>query len=629
MRNMLFKGEISRRGQVALFVIIAIVLVGGIVLYFSLRGGESVDNVPRELAPVFSAYSSCIDQGVKDAISQAESQAGWSEIPAYEGGSSYAPFSSELNFVGSSVPYWYTITANGLAKENMPGQKEVEQGIADFVSADIARCDLSSFEEQGFVITRGEDRSANVVVSEGKVDVSVDNLLSVQFGEVSAQRSKHDVSVSSAFGELYNSAKKIYSAESSNSFLEEYAVDILRSYAPVDGVEIQCGPKVWKSREVVDELYSALEANVGALKVKGGSYTLNSKKSEYFVIKGVESSNDVRFLYLRSWPSVIEIAGEGVDQEVLLANPVGTQQGMGAMGFCYVPYHFVYDLRFPVMIQIMKGNEIFQFPVVVIVDDNVARESKGVAIEEDLDRTDICAFSTKDVTISVYDNALNPIDGEVSYGCFAQSCSLGKSSNGTLYAKAPACLNGVLEVRAEGYRNARELFSSTAESQTSIVLDKSYKVQVELEIGGKKLAPGASAIVSFVDEKGRSSSAVLPETNELELSEGAYNLSVYAYGNSTIVIPESKKTQCNEIARSGIAGIFGATKEECFDITIPATPVSSALIGGGVSEVYLLGSELEKGKIIIESDELPVPKSLEELQNNIEAFDLMGVNVRL
>ena len=39
----------------------------------------------------------------------------------------------------------------------------------------------------------------------------------------------------------------------------------------------------------------------------------------------------------------------------MIAKPVGTEQGMGIMGFCYSPYHFVYDINSKAVNKCLRG----------------------------------------------------------------------------------------------------------------------------------------------------------------------------------------------------------------------------------------------------------------------------------
>jgi hypothetical protein len=309
----------------------------------------------------------------------------------------------------------------------------------------------------------------------------------------------------------------------------------------------------------------------------------------------------------------------------MIANPIGTQGGLGVMGFCYSPYHFVYDVSFPVMIQVYNAQEVFQFPVVVVIDKNMARNGIPSQLSEEPETPDVCQYKTQDITVNTYDNELNRIDANLSYLCFTQQCFLGSTQDGVYSGKAPACINGYLKADAGGYAEKRQLFSTNEESSLDVILDREYDVELELEVGGEPLK--GTAIVIF--ENGKTTSTALPDSNRIKLSEGLYNVTVYAYGNSSIEIAGSTKKQCYDVSSGGIFGLFGGTKQECTDISIPSTKIDSALIGGGKSEIYILPSDLQKGKIKLRVDSLPTPNSIEKLQSNYEAFGGMGVELAL
>ena len=609
-----------------IFVIIAIVIVAGVIVYFLVREKIVLGEIPSELRAVFDYYGKCIEQEARAATESASSQGGFVEVPAYAPGSEYAPFSSQLNFLGFPIPYWYYISGNGLIKEQAPRKGDIENGIANYVRERIKECDFSSFNNQGFIVELG-NAEVDVEIDDNKIGINVDSSLAVSKGEVSGRKDEYNVKIDSKLGKFYSIAKKIYEKEKKDAILDKYGEDVLRLYAPVDGVEISCSGKIWKTGEVVDELKKGLEANIGSLKFKGDYYELSEKKREYFVID-IENDIDenVNLIYSKTMPTKIEISGEGVDESLMIAEPVGIQEGLGILGFCYSPYHFVYDLSFPVLIQIFDGNEMFQFPVVVTIDNNIAREGiySEIEIGEGVEE-DVCEFMTQDIEVNLYDISLNRVDGNISYVCFNQRCRLGESKDGKFVGKAPSCLNGYLLIRGSGFAEKQELFSTNKESNADVLLDREYDVEIDLEVGGKKL--DGNAIISFARDNGKVVSTALPDVKKIKLSEGSYDVTVYVYGNSSITIPGSTKTECREVPRSGIAGFFGGTKEECFDIKIPETKIDYALRGGGRGNVYLLGEQLEDGKIRIEVKELLKPGSLEELQNNYAMFELNKVVV--
>ncbi len=617
----------EKKGQMTMFIIIAIVIVFGIIVYYIVREGIGIGGIPAELEPVFDYYTFCIEQETRAAVQLAGSQGGYVEVPDYFPGSEYAPFSSHLNFLGFPVPYWYYISGNGLIKEQVPLKRDIEEGIAGYVEENLGNCDFSSFYVQGYDIEL-DRASASVEIFDNEVNVNVDSDLTVSKGEVSGRRTEHNIEIGSKLGKFYNLARKIYEKEKNDAVFDVYAADVLRLYAPVDGVEISCSGKIWKTQDVLDELKRGLEANIGAIKFKGNYYNLNNKKDEYYIIDvGENVDENINLIYSRTMPTKVEIVGEGVDNELMIASPVGLQEGLGILGFCYAPYHFVYDVSFPILVQIYNNDEIFQFPVVAIIDNNVVREAIFSELEEEPSSGfDLCEFVTQDIGVNLYDANLNNVNGDVIYQCFNQRCNLGKSANGRFIGKAPACLNGELIVRAEGFADKSEAFSSNSQSSIDIILDRLYNVNLDLLVGGKNLE--GTAIISFVDSDGKSVSTLLPDVSGVKLSEGSYTLTVYVYGNSSITIPSSKRTQCQEVPRSGIFGFFGATKEECFDINIPETTIEYALRGGGKGDVYLLPSQLESGKLTIYAEELPIPKSLEELQYNYASFESMEASVQ-
>jgi len=113
------------------------------------------------------------------------------------------------------------------------------------------------------------------------------------------------------------------------------------------------------------------------------------------------------------------------------------------------------------------------------------------------------------------------------------------------------------------------------------------------------------------------------------LGEGQYEISVYVYKNSSLKLDETTREQCVEVPQSGLGGLIGLTKQECFDVTMPAQIVSNALSGGGKENYYILESELADANFIeINAESLPTPKSIEELQNNYILFEELNLDIQ-
>lgn len=620
---MLKKGE-NKRGQVTVFIIVAIIIVAAIGVFFLIKSQISTTEIPANLEPVYAAFLSCIEEDTLVGISVLESQGGYIELPEFESGSAYMPFSSQLSFLGNPIPYWYYVSGNNIQKEQVPSLKNMEEQLGDFIEDKIHGCLLDSYLESGYGISMGDEVEANIDIRDEEVEINLKMLLGLERANDTASVRNHNVVVNSRLGKLYDEAREIYDYEQDTLFLENYGVDTLRLYAPVDGVELSCSPKIWNADEVFDELQLAIEANTNALKVDGGDFELQSRENRYFVVDvpGIESN--VLFWNSRNWSSSFEVNPS--EESVLMANPIGNQPGMGALGFCYIPYHFVYNVNYPVLVQVYQGQEIFQFPLAVVIQGNKPREAldtSAVGVPE----SELCTYRNTEMRVEVYDTSLNPVVANISFECFGEICGIGTTeSDGSLVGLFPQCVNGFVVARAEGYEMSRENVETTAqEGIVFLIMDKIYKKDVNLKLNGKDYS--GEAIINFISNDS-SATVIYPEQKEVKLSEGQYEVQVYIYRNASIKLEEQTQEQCLEVPQEGLGGLFGITDEECFDITIPAQVISNALMGGGKQNYYVVESELQGSMIIdINAEGLPVPSNIEDLQKNYIEFEDKGLDI--
>ena len=579
----------NNRGQITIFIIIAIVLVVGVGVFFLLRDKISVTKLPASIEPAYNTFLTCLEENTEVGIDVLESQGGYIELPDFEPGSVHMPFSSQLNFVGNPIPYWYYVSGNGIEREQVPSKTEMKEQLQKFIEERIRGCNFEAYYDEGFEIEFGEP---NVLVNilNNNVDVRLNMRMNIQKQDDNALIKSHKISVKSKLGTLYNSAKRIYDKEQEDLFLENYAVDFLRLYAPVDGVEITCSPKVWGANEIFDSLEKAIEANTLSLRTKGA---FADKEDKYFVVD-INVDEDVRFLTSRNWPSAFEVLpSEG---DVLLANPVGNQPGLGILGFCYVPYHFVYNVKYPVLVQISSGKEIFQFPLAVVIQGNKPRESLSASAGRS--EVELCKYKNTPISVRIYDSSLNPIDAEISYKCFGEKCNIGTTSEGELNSEFPQCMNGYVIARAEGFEDTKKILSTIQAGSVDIVLDRLYEMDIDLKLDGVNYDD--EAIIYFIStrdysgepsEKG-TKTVVYPEQESVELMEGQYEIQVSIFKDSSIKFPETIHEECIEVPRSGIGGLFGMREENCFDVKILSQIISNVLAGGGKQEYYILESSL-------------------------------------
>jgi len=630
----------SRRSQITAFVVIALIIIAGIVGFFVVRNYIS-QNIPTSISPVYQYYIECIKQSVEDGTSLMGTQAGYITLPDFQAGTSYAPFSSQLGFMGFGVPYWYYISGNGIAKEQVPTKRQMEIQLADYVKEQASKCDFSQFTARGYNITLEDSAksSADVSISDTKISVDLRQTISVNYGDSNFVATSHSTSISSGFGSLYNLAREIYNYEKTSMFLENYSVDALYTYAPVEGSLFNCSPAIWNPYEVIGELKNALNANLGAVRFSGDYYALKGATRGYFVA-GKTSSIDVKnkqvsFLYSQDWPSRFEIWP--TKNNMMIAESVGTQQGLGAMGFCYIPYKFSYDMYFPVLVQIYdaRTNEIFQFPFAVVIDKNNPRKAQPSTFIDTPDS--LCDKSSNDVYISTYNVNLEPVEAEVSFKCLNDECYLGKTetSNYTGYSslitKVPACYNGVITASADGYKDTNYVISTNREGMADIILDREYNLKLEVYLDGS-LTNDLSVLTiteNFENQTIASDSIAYPYNRDMKIAEGNYNFDLKIYGSGTVNLPATSSRQCVETPQAGILGIFGFTDESCFDVNIPGQKITNVLAGGGNTNKYVTPSELENAQVIrIFARRAAVPTNIEDIQSNYDLIPLQKLDIQ-
>jgi hypothetical protein len=599
----------KKKGQVTIFIIIAIAIVAVIAIFLIVKDNLIIGAIPANIQPVYNTFLSCLEDKTKVGIDVLESQAGYIELPKFESGNSYIPFSSQLNFLGNPIPYWYYISGNNLPKEQIPSKEEMEESLENFINDKIRDCNFDNYYEEGFEINQDEPKAV-VSIKNNAVDVALKMNLRINFGEDTTLVQNHKTTIGSKLGALYNSAKTVYEKEKNEYFLENYSIDVLRLYAPVDGVELTCSPKVWNADEIFEELKDAIETNTLALNNQEPS----TKEERYFSIDlGV--SEDVNFIHSKNWTYSFEVNPS--EDNFLISNPVGNQQGLGVLGFCYVPYHFVYNVKYPVLIQISSGEETFQFPFAVVIQGNKPRVAlNSIAKTKNIE---LCSYKNTQATIMTYDSNMNPVDSRISYECFGESCDIGSTSLGVLNSKFPQCVNGFVIARADGFQETKYQYSTIQEGSLSIVMNKLYDTNVDLKIDGTNY--NGNAVIYFNSEKD-SKVVYYPTYSSVKLSEGDYEISVYIYKNSSINFEKTTTEECVQVSKSGIGGIFGLTEEKCFEIEVPAQIVSSVLAGGGISEYYISEDYLKNSNTIeINAEGLDIPTSMEQLQNNYILFN--------
>jgi hypothetical protein len=104
----------GKRGQISVYIIIAILIISAVGVYFLVREKSTQKEIPAEFEPVQASFLSCIETNAEIGAEILGERGGYIYTPEFEPGSEFMPFSNQLDFFGQPVPYWYYVSQNNM-----------------------------------------------------------------------------------------------------------------------------------------------------------------------------------------------------------------------------------------------------------------------------------------------------------------------------------------------------------------------------------------------------------------------------------------------------------------------------------------------------------------------------------
>ncbi len=185
----------NRRGQVTIFIIIAILIVAAVALFFTLRGGVEKE---KTLSPEIVPIKNFVDECLEDSLGKVVYRIG-------EGGGYYFP-EAVLSTEILDVPYY--IKNN---RSYMPSKEKIENEISKYVVKDLTLClgDFALFPE--YEITTGKINAETEILN-NSVKIIVNYPLTIKKGEFKKTIKDFEAEVPIRLGIIHSSV---------SSFLEE------------------------------------------------------------------------------------------------------------------------------------------------------------------------------------------------------------------------------------------------------------------------------------------------------------------------------------------------------------------------------------------------------------------------
>jgi hypothetical protein len=639
----------SKRGQVTIYIIVGIVILAVFGMIFFFRNElvrqdfeSEMSNVviPAQLKPVKGYIDECIEDTVLRGARVLGSSGGYLEIPEDDIPRSVVnEFSNSLMLGENEVAYWYYKSANNLDKTQIPTEESMEEELEKYINENFDFCldGLEDYLYEGFEISYDYDVSSQVNIEDTHIEVRVFAPTDISLGEVGQYYPQHLVDVKNNLGKLYKLALDVYEEENENKFLEEKTIDMMVVYddIPFSNTEFTCNRKSWSKSNVEDNFREIVSFNMNALRLKGSDYVKTMEDNDYFEV-GVSSSDSIttNFEYMPSWPFGMEVSpskGELlVGDSITQGNP-DISKYMNLF-FCMNNYHFVYDVKYPVLVSLSdEEGYTFQFANMVVIDKNTPRQYEGEILFYDESGAlgeEFCENRINDIDVLVLDASnMNEIANvDISYSCMSSSCYLGRTNMfGELIDKFPACVNGRIYADKEGYFSVPETLSTDISSKVGILMEPYYELDVEVKVidsvsgAERSLESGEEAIFQLRNLDNGYTTMIISDA-EATLVAGEYEVTSYLMQEGEAIKIEGQTfTECYDVPRTGLFGLLGMNKEECFETSVEDSEIEEFVSGGAVFNFDLDHYSLESGnKIVLYAVRSGTPENYEDMVSIVE-----------
>ncbi len=179
----------NKRGQVTLFIIIAIVLVGAVGLYLSLSG-KIGGATPTEVEEVYVFVQECIENTGEEAVFEISKNGGYYIAPDFS--------------IDNGIPYYY---AEGISY--MPSKEDVAQSLSRYINDALFFCTRGFADFTEYQIDE-EDVQTTTEIQDEKVILNIEYPLRISKGENIYQlRDFKDIEVNVRLGVIYDSVAQI------------------------------------------------------------------------------------------------------------------------------------------------------------------------------------------------------------------------------------------------------------------------------------------------------------------------------------------------------------------------------------------------------------------------------------
>jgi hypothetical protein len=646
----------NKRGQITVFIIVGIVILVGAGLFFGIRQETikqeiapgialTIEDVPVEFRPVSLLIETCLTQIGTEGLIKLGERGGYINLVDHDINTIEDTTNSDAVqfFSGSeySIPYWWHLDSENNCKENceftiIPENKlflkkradkiSIESQLEDYLKENLRTClnDFTELKNQGFIIEEKGDIQPSIVVTEDDIIAYIDYPLEAEKAG-KQELSKFFVRFPLNIKKIYDTALLLTNMQGEYNFLERDVLNLIVGFSgvnkdklpPMSETKFRVGKMVtWRRSNIENNLKGMLSSQIPLLQMYGtrnyaphsfpGNPLLESLYNTGMLVPGSEEYTDleVRFNYIPFWNIYFDLNcnGDLCRPESVATDIIGSLIGIQN-------YNFVYDLSFPVEIEIYDplafNNQGYRFKFFLegnIRNNEVMKADfspiEGIFIES----TMLCEENKRnsgEITINVNDYTTKQglDDVQIAYSSYEESCLIGATENGVFKGKFPVMLGGTISFLKEDYISYSQRFDTKLEKEDKLDITLKPKAAKKFIVKKKLMAKQGStwilgnevelrndeqAIVtltrkSSLNEEDFTTSAIYlgnqTTSGEIDIAPGTYDISISLLYDKPIIIPASKREYDDE------------------DYTIPGFTLEEGFRTGGLAINYTFTKE--------------------------------------
>lgn len=153
-----------KKGQVTIFIIAAVIIIGMVALFFTIRGTFQKEAYTPDVSAIKNFIDECVEDVGKEGIFVVSIQGGFLNPEP------------NIQILGFKIGYLYYEGENRL-----PNLGDIEKDISKYVSLNLEACvnEFESFKKTGFNINQGNIET-NTIIREDFVDINIRFPLSIE-----------------------------------------------------------------------------------------------------------------------------------------------------------------------------------------------------------------------------------------------------------------------------------------------------------------------------------------------------------------------------------------------------------------------------------------------------------------